>query len=330
MTIHTTPAFTFTRSVVAVALATTLWAGVGTASAQTPPPPTLAKAQAGYVRMMLGDAEVTALSDGTVALGANILTGTTPKHVDELLKQAHQTGPLHTSVNAFLIRTGDKLVLVDAGAGSFFGPSLNKLQASMKAAGYTPDQVTDILITHLHADHVGGLVNGETIQFPNAVVHADRAELDYWLDTGKADAAPKEAQGFFKMAQAALMPYVKASKVKPFEGATDIVPGIRTQPTHGHTPGHSFYVLESKGQKMVFWGDLMHFEEVQFPEPAITVAFDVDSKAAKAQRLVAFADAAKQGYLVAPAHVTFPGIGHLRKQGAGYVWLPVRYVNDAN
>ncbi|WP_374567431.1 MBL fold metallo-hydrolase [Ideonella sp.] len=318
----------FARSTLAIALATGLWAGP--ASAQTLPAPTLAKAQAGYLRMMLGDAEVTALSDGTVVLDSSILTGAKPEHIKDLLNQAHQTGPLHTSFNAYLVKTGDKLVLVDTGAGSFFGPTLNKLQAGMKAAGYTPDQVTDILITHLHADHVGGLVNGEAIQFPNAVVHADKAELDYWLDTAKAEAAPKEAQGFFKMAQAALTPYVKAGKVKPFEGATEMVPGIRTQPTHGHTPGHSFYVLESKGQKLVFWGDLLHFEEVQFPEPTITVAFDVDQKAAKAQRLAAFADAAKQGYLVAPSHVTFPGIGHLRKQGAGYVWLPVRYVNDAH
>lgn len=322
-------AHSFTRSAVAAALlATGLWAG--SASAQTPPPATLAKAQAGYVRMMLGDAEVTALSDGSVVLDSSILTGTKPEHIKDLLNQAHQTGPLHTSVNAFLLKVGDKLVLVDTGAGTFFGPTLNKLQASMKAAGYAPDQVTDIVITHLHADHVGGLVNGEAIQFPNATVHVDKADMDYWLDTAKMEAAPKEAQGFFKMAQASLNPYVKAGKVKGFTGATEIVPGVRTQPTHGHTPGHSFYVLESKGQKMVFWGDLMHFEEVQFPEPAITVAFDTDSKAAKAQRLAAFADAAKQGYLVAPSHVTFPGIGHLRKQGSGYVWLPVRYVNDAH
>lgn len=312
-----------------LALAAALLATAPFAAAQQAPAPTLAKTQAGWVRMMVGDAEVTALSDGSIVLQTNILTGVKPEHVNELLKQAHQTGPLHTSVNAYLIRTGDKLVLVDTGAGTFFGPSLNKLPASLKAAGYTPDQVTDILITHLHADHVGGLVNGEALAFPNASVHADKAELDFWLDTAKMEAAPKEAQGFFKMAQAALNPYVKAGKVKPFTGATELVPGVRTQPTHGHTPGHSFYVLESKGQKLVFWGDLMHFEEVQFPEPSVTVAFDTDSKAAKAQRLAAFADAAKQGYLVAPSHVTFPGIGHLKKQGTGYVWLPVRYVNDA-
>lgn len=318
------------------AVAATLLAGLlgsaapGLASAQAAPAATLSKPQAGYLRLMVGDAEVTALSDGTVVLEPGILTGTTPAHVAQLLKQSHATGPLNTSFNAYLVKLGDKLVLVDTGAGNFFGPTLNKLPAGLRAAGYEPGQVTDILITHLHADHVGGLVNGEAIAFPNATVHVDKHELDFWLDTAKAEAAPKEAQGFFKMAQAALGPYVKAGKVASFDGAAQMVPGIRSQPTHGHTPGHSFYVLESKGQKLVFWGDLLHFEEVQFPEPAITVAFDTDAKAARAQRLAAFADAARQGYLVAPAHVTFPGIGHLKKVGTGYQWLPVRYVNDAH
>ncbi|HEV8690311.1 MAG TPA: MBL fold metallo-hydrolase [Ideonella sp.] len=320
----------FRRSALAATLALTAAFAGAPAFAQQAPAPVLTKPQAGWYRFMVGDAEVTALSDGTVTLESNILTGVKPAHVQELLKAAHATGALHTSVNAFLVKTGDKLVLVDTGAGTFFGPSLNKLQASLKAAGYMPDQVTDILITHLHADHVGGLVNGETIVFPNATVHADKRELGYWLDAAKMEAAPKEAQGFFKMAQAALGPYQKAGKVAPFEGEVPLAPGIKSWPTPGHTPGHSFYVLESKGQKIVFWGDLMHFEEVQFPEPPITVAFDVDSKAARAQRLKAFADAARQGYLVAPAHVTFPGVGHLKKAGSGYVWLPVRYVNDSH
>ncbi len=80
---------------------------------------------------------------------------------------------------------------------------------------------------------------------------------------------------------------------------------------------------------MVFWGDIMHVAEVQFPNPAITITFDVDSKAAAAQRQKAFADAAKNGYWVAPAHVSFPGVGHLRADGAGYRWIPINYINDA-
>lgn len=321
-----------TRTLLAAALAAGFLAAAAPSTfAQQAPAPVLAKPQAGWLRLMVGDAEVTALSDGSLTLQPGILTGATQAEIEQHFKNAHMHGhPMHTSVNAYLIRHGGRLVLVDAGAGAFFGPSLNKLQGSLKAAGYTPDQVTDVLITHLHADHVGGLVAGENRVFPNATIRVDKRDTDFWLSAEKMNAAPQAAQGFFKMAQASLAPYQKAGKLAPFEGAVELAPGIRSQPTPGHTPGHSFYVLESKGQKLVFWGDLMHVEEVQFPAPQITVSFDIDSPAAKDQRLKAFADAAEKGYLVAPTHVTYPGIGRLAKEGTGYRWWPVRYVNDAN
>jgi glyoxylase-like metal-dependent hydrolase (beta-lactamase superfamily II) len=94
---------------------------------------------------------------------------------------------------------------------------------------------------------------------------------------------------------------------------------------HGHTPGHTFYSAESKGQKIVFWGDVMHVAAVQFPNPAVTIVYDVDSKAAAAQRKKAFTDAARGGYFVAAAHISFPGIGQLRSDGKGYAWVPVNY-----
>jgi glyoxylase-like metal-dependent hydrolase (beta-lactamase superfamily II) len=93
----------------------------------------------------------------------------------------------------------------------------------------------------------------------------------------------------------------------------------------GHTPGHSIYAVESKGQKLVLWGDLMHVAAVQFAEPSVTIQFDSDSKAAAAQRKKAYADAAKQGYWVAAAHLSFPGIGQVRAEGKGYVWFPANY-----
>ena len=124
---------------------------------------------------------------------------------------------------------------------------------------------------------------------------------------------------------ASVNPYVQAGKFKSFEGNTDLVPGIKAVVTHGHTPGHSLYVVESKGQKMVFWGDLMHAASVQFPNPAVTIKFDVDSKTAAVARKNEFAQAAKQGYLVAAAHISFPGIGRLRADGKGYSWVPVNY-----
>ena len=280
----------------------------------------------GYYRMMLGEFEVTALSDGTVALPVDkLLTNTTPGKVDQALKRSFLKPPVETSVNAYLVNTGTKLVLVDTGAAGLFGPTLGKLLANLKAAGYQPEQVDAVLITHMHPDHVGGLVADGKMAFPNATVHADKHDADFWLSPANLDKAPAESKGFFQGAMASLNPYVTAGKFKPFDGNTELLPGIRAQGSRGHTPGHSTYVVESAGQKLVLWGDLMHVAAVQFASPAVTIQFDTDSKAAAVQRQRAYADAAKGGYWVAAAHLSFPGIGHLRAEGKGYVFVPANY-----
>ena len=313
-----TAAATLTAAAMACAL---LWAGAAHAEA-----PMVKTSAPGYFRMMLGDFEVTALSDGTVALPVNkLLTNTTPGKVDQVLAKSFLKAPLETSVNGYLINTGAKLVLVDTGAAGLFGPPLGNLVTNLKAAGYQPEQVDAVVITHMHADHVGGLMAGDKLAFPNATVHADQHDADFWLSQANMDKAPKEAKGFFQGAMASLNPYVAAGKFKPFNGDTELVPGIKAQASRGHTPGHSTYVVQSKGQKLVLWGDLMHVAAVQFADPSVTIQFDTDSKAAAVQRKKAYADAAKQGYWVAAAHLSFPGIGHLRSEGKGYAFVPVNY-----
>jgi len=104
-----------------------------------------------------------------------------------------------------------------------------------------------------------------------------------------------------------------------------LTPGIRALATRGHTVGHMVYVVENKGQRLVLWGDLMHVAAVQFADPAVTIRFDADSKAAAAQRKKEFADAAKRGHWVGAAHLPFPGIGHLRSEGQGYAFVPANY-----
>jgi glyoxylase-like metal-dependent hydrolase (beta-lactamase superfamily II) len=283
-------------------------------------------AQPGWYRMMLGDYEVTALSDGTVALPVDkLLTNTTPAKVEAALAHAYLKPPVETSVNGYLINTGTKLILIDTGAGTLFGPTLGKLVSNLKASGYQPDQVDEIYITHMHADHVGTLASNGKIVFPNATVRAAKAEGEFWLSQANMDKAPAEAKDFFKSAMASINPYVKAGKYKPFEGDVELVPGIRALSTLGHTPGHTIYEVQSKGQKLVVWGDLMHVAAVQFAEPAVAIQFDTDSPKAVDARKKAYADAAKQGYFVAVAHISFPGIGQVRTEGAGYEWMPVNY-----
>ena len=103
------------------------------------------------------------------------------------------------------------------------------------------------------------------------------------------------------------------------------MPGVRSISTYGHTPGHSIYSVESKGERLVLWGDLMHVAAVQFAKPSVTIKFDTDSKAAMAQRQKAFADAAAKGYWIGATHLSFPGVGHLRKDGRGYTFVPANY-----
>lgn len=294
----------------------------GTAQAAAP----MAKTNApGFFRMMLGDFEVTAVSDGTVELPVDKLLHGAPGQVEKALAKSFLKTPLETSVNAYVINTGSKLVMIDTGAGGLFGPTLGNLVANLKASGYQPEQIDEIYITHLHGDHVGGLTKGGAALFPNATVRVDKHDADYWLSQANMDKAPAEAKGFFQGAMMSIGPYTAAQHFKPFDTNAELVPGIKASASYGHTPGHTNYVVESKGQKLVLVGDLIHVGAVQFDAPGVTIQFDIDSKAAAAQRQKAFDAAAKEGVLVGAAHIQFPGIGHLRKEGKSYHWVPVNY-----
>lgn len=318
------------RSLIRTALTAALIAaaGVGLApiDAAHAAAPMVKTSAPGYYRVMLGDFEVTALSDGTVDLPVDqLLMNTTPAAVEKALAASFEKTPLETSVNAYLVNTGSKLVLIDTGAGTLFGPTLGKLVDNLKASGYQPEQIDEIVITHMHPDHVGGLAKDGKMVFPNAIVRADKRDADYWLSKENLAKAAAADKGMFQGAMASLGPYVAAKHFQPFDGGTEIVPGIRAEPTPGHTPGHASYVVQSQGQKLVIWGDLVHVQAVQFDRPSVTIHFDSNPKQAEAERKAEFARAAKQGYLVAGAHIAFPGLGHVRAAGKAYQWVPVNY-----
>lgn len=286
----------------------------------------MVKTQApGYFRMMLGDFEVTAVSDGTVLLPMDQLLHQPAAKTKAAVTKAHLTLPIETSVNAYLVNTGSKLVLVDAGAGGLFGPTLGKLIDNIRAAGYTPEQVDDIVITHMHPDHIGGVAAQGSLAFPNATVHADKRESDFWLSQSRMDAAPAASKGFFQGAMASLNPYIAAGKYKPFEADGEIVPGVRSVAAPGHTEGHTLYAVESKGQKLLLMGDLIHVGAVQFDHMGVTIAFDTDEPRAAKARAKVFAQAAKDGIVVGASHLQFPGLGYLQAAGKGYRWIPVNY-----
>ena len=282
--------------------------------------------QPGYYRLQVGDIQVTALSDGTVPLDlAKLLSNTQPGEVEKLLALNFMPTTVESSVNAYLVKTGDKLILVDAGTAGNFGPTLGKLTKSLAQAGYTPDQIDAVLITHAHVDHVGGLMEGDKMVFPNATIYISKPEAEFWFGAKSKGNIPEKLKGFYKFADASVSPYIKAGKVKTFDYGEELFPGIMPLARPGHTPGHTFYLLSSKGEKLVFWGDVIHSAAIQFTDPSVTIDYDVDTKAAAVTRKQALAEAAKNGYWVASDHISFPGIGHVRVDGSKYVWVPANY-----
>ncbi len=328
-TIHTTAAAFAGMAATTIGLLAVGLTGLAAPSPAQAQTPVVQSQNPGWYRMALGKFQVTALSDGTVALPVDkLLTRAKPGEVDQLLGRAYLKAPVETSVNGYLIHTGSKLVLIDTGAAGLFGPTLGKLIASLKASGYQPEQVDEIYITHMHPDHVGGLALDGKMAFPNAIVRADVREGNFWLSKENMDKAPADAKGFFQGAMASLNPFVAAGKLKTFEldqGELELTPGIKAISARGHTPGHTIYAVESEGNKLVVWGDLMHVAAVQFVKPSVTIQFDTDTKAAAPARARNYADAAQKGYFVAIAHVSFPGIGKLRADGKGYDWIPANY-----
>ncbi|WP_440134674.1 MBL fold metallo-hydrolase [Chitinophaga sancti] len=286
-------------------------------------------AQPSSYHMMLGDIEIIAFSDGSIPLDLNkVLTNTQAGELKKLTAQNFQSLIVEASVNAYLVKTDGKLILIDAGTAELYGPTLGHLPANMIRAGYQPEQIDAVLITHIHTDHTGGLMDGARMVFPNAEIYVSKTEADYWLGDDNYKNAPARLKKYFDEARLKMLPYLKAGKIKTFTYGKELFPGILPVASPGHTPGHSFYQLSSKGEKILFWGDIMHSAAVQFADPAVTIVFDVDPVAAAQSRKKAYKDAAKQGYWIAADHISFPGIGHIRKAGNGYRWYPINYTTS--
>jgi len=313
----------------AVALVAVLASFVAVPNATLAAPPQHRDQVSGFYRLKVGDLEVTALFDGAAAFDAHWLNGT--KATMDGVVNALQEDPrlLDVSDEGFLVNTGKQRILVDAGAGTWWGGEvLGRLEGSLRSAGYTPEEIDIVLITHLHSDHVGGLTtqDGNRV-FPNADVYVAKAESDFWLSTEIAAKAPKDVQPFFQSARAIAAPYIKAGKWHTFNGSESIVDGMQLVPLPGHTPGHTGYEFSSKGQKILFCGDIIHAQRVQLQHPEVTAVFDIDQNAAAATRLQLLPKLAREDVLIAGPHMPFPALGRLRKEGSGYSWVPVVFTD---
>jgi glyoxylase-like metal-dependent hydrolase (beta-lactamase superfamily II) len=272
-------------------------------------------------RMKLGNFEITAMLDGFIDIPPAVLQAD-----QELVKTLLTAGgwpaaPMRLPVNTFLVNTGEKLVLLDAGGAKMLGPTAGRLPQCLAAAGIEAGQIDEVYITHMHGDHLHGTVTPEGGRmFPNAILRIAKADMDYWTNPEVEAKAPENQKGRFIPAKRAVAAY--GDRIRAFALGDELTPGIRSVDAAGHTPGHSCFMVQSGSARLLAIGDTMHVAPVQFPRPEITVAFDWDQAKARSTRLSIFDTVAKDGIPIAAVHLPFPGIGRLRKNGDAFVFDP--------
>jgi glyoxylase-like metal-dependent hydrolase (beta-lactamase superfamily II) len=278
---------------------------------------------AGWFRFGLGAFEITVLSDGALTipaagLGANqdaktVADFLAARFLDPLQNYAH--------TNHILIDTGAAKVLVDVGSGERFQSSAGRLSANLEAAGVDLSEITHVLLTHAHPDHVWGMIDDfDEVRLPDAAYVIGAAEFDWWMAEDRVNQVAEAMQAMVVGAQTSLAP-VAAQTTMAADGQ-EALPGIRMIATHGHTPGHMSVLVESEGEGLLVLGDAISHAYISFEHPDWHGGFDVDRDAAVATRKRLLDMAAAERITIAGYHLPFPGIGHVERVGGAYRFLP--------
>jgi glyoxylase-like metal-dependent hydrolase (beta-lactamase superfamily II) len=200
-----------------------------------------------------------------------------------------------------------------------------RLLANLAAAGIDPASIESVLLTHMHPDHSAGLTDMTTgkLNFPNAELVMHENEPRHWFDdAAMAKGDDREKKLFFQAGREQTDPYRKQWRL--FQGG-EVLPGVTAMPFHGHTPGHTGYLLNSGGESLLIWGDIVHVPEVQTARPEVCMAFDTDKAQAEATRRKVFDMVATDRLMVTGMHLHFPGFTHLVRQGTGYRLIPMAW-----
>jgi SagB-type dehydrogenase family enzyme len=255
------------------------------------------------VTFSFGKFQVSTLSEKMQKGNPGILVGATQDALQKYLPD----GTFPMEVNAFLVRTPDKTILIDAGLGQNLSPNLNSLDIPA-------EQIDVILMTHLHGDHIGGLLRDGKPAFPNADMYLSKAEYDYWIKSDNKQAV--NVLSAYKDKLKLFVPEELGSK------KANLFPGFQGIAAYGHTPGHTAYLIESEASKLLIWGDIAHVMAIQMPVPQVAVTYDSDAQQAIKYRKKILDYVSKNKISVGGMHIIFPAIGNVKAIQGGYEFTP--------
>ena len=279
--------------------------------------------------VQVGDVEVMVISDGVLPITASTMaTNAAPADLSAWLKDMYLPPEITDwPLNVAVVRSGDKVILVDSGLGSEFPgfPRAGQLAMRLDAAGIDPATVTDVVLTHLHMDHIGGLlVDGLRGRLRTDVrVHLAAAEADFW-----------EAPDFSRTVMPAPIPEVLRStatkfldlyrgQLRPFETEYEVAPGVLIRRTGGHTPGHSIVRVESRGEALTFAGDAVF--QPGFEKPNWQNGFEHDPEESTRVRVRLLKELAATGEQLVATHLPFPSLCHVAEAGNAFRFVPTNW-----
>jgi glyoxylase-like metal-dependent hydrolase (beta-lactamase superfamily II) len=275
----------------------------------------------GVYHRRFGDIVVTSISDGYLDAVYEFTRGIEPAEAEKILKGAYRPAPPRISVNTFVIHSAGRKALVDTGSQNSMGPTLGKMPAHLAAAGIDPKEIDTILLTHMHPDHSNGLTDAEgKAIYPHVELVVAESDVKHWFDdAAMAKATERQQMRFFRWAREQIAPYQNQRR----EPKGEVFPGVTAMPLYGHTPGHTGYLVSSKGEQLLIWGDIVHIPDIQTQRPDVWMEPDVDGQAAIATRKRTMDMVATDRLLAAGMHMHFPGFLNLNKNAnGGYDLVP--------
>jgi len=263
----------------------------------------------------VGDIEVFILKDGETEFGAETFSGTNQSEINELLKVNHRK-TIETNFNAFLIKSGGKNILIDAGAGTLFGPVAGNLSKALEEVGVMNDDISNIIATHLHPDHIGGMISetGEQV-FKNAALTLTQDEYSFWNKEENFKSNPEDQN----LPLSVLAAY--SENLNLTSGSADLGLGLSSIDLPGHTAGHMGIMISSGNDQMAIVGDIIHAQYLQINNPEIGVVFDQDVDQARQSRKRILDLLASEKIMFTGGHLLSPAVGYVESNGLNYSWV---------